>query len=131
MDGSRTDKSGADLRLKELDFPFDGRDYKLRCNMNVLADVQEDFGGRLTPAVTGDAAIKSTLSFLAAMLNDYAEDMGWRERYTRRELGKKLGWEGYNRLPKDEIMQLVADAILPPEAYREVEAAAQGDNSKN
>lgn len=131
MDGSRTDKSGADLRLKELDFPFDGRDYKLRCNMNVLADVQEDFGGRLTPAVTGDAAIKSTLSFLAAMLNDYAEDMGWPERYTRRELGKKLGWEGYNRLPKDEIMQLVADAILPPEAYREVEAAAQGDNSKN
>lgn len=131
MDGSRTDKSGADLRLKELDFPFDERDYKLRCNMNVLADVQEDFGGRITPAVTGDAAIKSTLSFLAAMLNDYAEDMGWPERYTRRELGKKLGWEGYNRLPKDEIMQLVADAILPPEAYREAEAAAQGDNSKN
>lgn len=131
MDGSRTDKSGADLRLKELDFPFDGRDYKLRCNMNVLADVQEDFGGRLTPAVTGDAAIKSTLSFLAAMLNDYAEDMGWPERYTRRELGKKLGWDGYKQLPVADIQQLVVSAIFPPEAQNETEAAAQGDSSKN
>lgn len=133
MDESRAEqrRSLTDIRLQELDFDFDGRKYKLRCNMNVLADVQEDFGGRLTPAVTGDAAIKSTLSFLAAMLNDYAEDMGWPERYTRRELGKKLGWEGYKQLPKDAIQQLVVDAIFPPEAHREAKAAAQGDSSKN
>lgn len=124
-------RSVTDLRLQELDFDFDGRRYKLRCNMNVLADVQEDFGGVLTPAVSGGAAMKSTLSFLAAMLNDYAEDMGWPERYTRRELGKKLGWAGYCQLPVAEIQQLVVAAILPPEALQAGEPANQGDSEKN
>ncbi len=133
MDESRAEQSRSltDIRLKELDFEFDGREYKLRCNMNVLADVQKDFGGRITPALTGRAAIKSTLSFLAAMLNDYAEDMHWPERYTWRELGKKLDWDAYSQLPKDAILQLAIDAILPPEAQNEAEAPAQGDSSKN
>ena len=29
-----------DLRLKDLPFTFEGRTYKLRCNMNVLADFE-------------------------------------------------------------------------------------------
>lgn len=133
MDESRAEqrRSLTDIRLQELDFDFDGRKYKLRCNMNVLADVQEDFGGRLAPAVNGRASMKSTLSFLAAMLNDYAEDMGWPERYTRRELGKKLGWDGYKQLPVADIQQLVVSAIFPPEVQNEAEAAVQGDSSKN
>ena len=43
MDESRAEqrRSLTDIRLQEQDFDFDGRKYKLRCNMNILADVQE------------------------------------------------------------------------------------------
>lgn len=104
----------ADLRLKELPFELDGRRYLLRCNMNVLADAQEDLDGNLGRAVTGQANMKSILAFLAAMLNDYAEDMGWPERYTRRELGKKFSFQDFKDLPREEIMDLVINAVFLP-----------------
>ena len=30
-----------DIRLETMPFELDGKTYQLRCNMNVLADVQE------------------------------------------------------------------------------------------
>lgn len=133
MDKDRVEQRSrlSDIRLQELPLEFDGRVYKLRCNMNVLADVQEDFGGILSLAVDGRAGLKSNLSFLAAMLNDYAEDMGWPERYTRRELGKKLGWSGYMQLPIADIHRLIASAILPPAAANDDAPADEPDGSKN
>ena len=67
----------ADLRLEELPFTYEGRRYLLRCNMNVLADVQEMNGGRISPALDGKRGQKSALQFLAAMMNDYADEQGW------------------------------------------------------
>lgn len=100
-----------DLKLEEIDFSFDGRVYKLRCNMNVLADFQYDIGGSISPAFAGRAGYKTTLSLLAAMLNDYAEDMGWPERYTRRELGKKLSFEDFKELPSLEMHRMLAHSV--------------------
>ena len=100
------------LRLEELPFEFEGKTYLLRVNMNVLADVQEIYGGTITDALTGRQPYRSVTEFLVAMMNDYAEEMGWPERFTRRSLGRKLG---PSQLPVKEIFGLVTRAIAPPQ----------------
>lgn len=103
----------SDIRLEEIPFVFDGRRYLLRCNMNVLADVQEVFDGRIVEALNGENPTRSVLEFLAAMLNDYSDEQGWPERFTSRTLGRKLSPA---MLPSIEIMGLVSRAITPPKA---------------
>jgi len=101
-----------DLRLEEIPFDFDGKTYMLRCNMNVLADVQDVYGGQIGTALAGDKPTRSVLEFLTAMLNDYAEEQGWPERYTSREVGRKFA---PGTLPVVEIMGLVTRSIAPPQ----------------
>lgn len=101
----------ADLRLESLPFPYNGRIYKLRCNMNVLADVQEENGGNISPAFDGKRGMKSALQFLAAMMNDWADEQGWPERFTSRELGRVLRTE---EVPMSEIIGLVLRALTAP-----------------
>lgn len=105
-----------DIRLEEVPFEIDGKTYKLRCNMNVLADVQESFGGDFSAALSGKNTLKSALTFLAAMLNDYADEMGWPERYTPRDLGRK-----YKRfdLPVEMVMGVVIRSITPESGEEE------------
>lgn len=78
-----------DIRLKETPFELDGKTYLLRCNMNVLADVQEAVGGDLGAALDPKSALKNSLIWLAAMLNDYADEQGWPERFTPAALGRR------------------------------------------
>jgi len=100
-----------DIRLEEVPFEFDGKRYLLRCNMNVLADVQEAYGGSIGEALDGKNPLKSVTEFLAAMLNDYADEQGWPERWTAKQVGRKLS---PRQIPKAEIMSLVTRAIVPP-----------------
>lgn len=99
-----------DIRLEEIPFDFDGKTFLLRCNMNVLADVQDAFGGNIGTALSGGNLFRSVLEFLAAMMNDYADEKGWTTRYTARSLGRKLS---QNTLPASEIMGLVTRSIAP------------------
>ena len=101
----------SDLRLEEIPFEFNGKTYQLRCNMNVLADVQDVYDGAIGKALAADKPTRSVLEFLAAMLNDYAEEQGWPERYTSRDVGRKFA---PGALPVVEIMGLVTRAIAPP-----------------
>lgn len=100
----------SDIRLEETPFEIDGKTYMLHCNMNVLADVQEEFNGNFAEALSERNTLKSSLVFLAAMLNDYADDMGWPERFTAKQLGRK-----YKRfdLPVEKIMGVVIRAVTP------------------
>lgn len=100
-----------DIRLEEIPFDFCGKTYMLHCNMNVLADVQEIYGGQILDAMTGGSPTKSVMEFFAAMLNDYAEEMGWPERYTSRDVGHKLSPKAVREL---DIMGMVTRAIAPP-----------------
>ena len=112
-----------DIRLEELPFDFDGKQFLLRCNMNVLADVQDVYGGNIGKALTGGNVFRSVLEFLAAMLNDYAEEQGWPEHYTARQLGRKFT---QNTLPTSEIMGLVTRSIAPQAADND-EAVSEPD----
>ena len=99
------------IRLEQMPFEFEGKTWQLRCNRNVLADVQDSFGGSISDALTGGRPSRSVMEFLTAMMNDYAEEQDWPERYTARSLGRKLC---PNQIPTAEIMGLVLRAVTPP-----------------
>ena len=109
-----------DIRLKKIPFEFDGKTYQLCCNNNVLAEVQEAYGGEIRPALSGGGTLKSIFTFLAAMLNDYADEQGWPERYTAKQVGRAI-------LPREDeavtsvVMGLVTDAIKSDEQDEEAE----------
>lgn len=99
------------IRLEEMPFELEGKKYLLRCNMNVLADVQEAMGGDFGAALDPSNSFRSLSVFLAAMLNDYADEMGWEERWDARSLGRKLM---KHQVPADEIMRLVVASMAAP-----------------
>ena len=83
-------------KIKTVDYEFEGRVYRLSCNMNVLADVQDEYDGNLLRALNTVHGLKSTLAFLAAMLTDAADTQGITDenglplRFTSKQLGRKL-----------------------------------------
>lgn len=80
----------ADIRLRTEKYKIGEREYTLCCNMNVLAEVQEQNNGDLLGALDGRRSIRTALQMGAAMLNDCAEENGWEERFTARTLGKQI-----------------------------------------
>lgn len=113
----------SDVRMREIPYELDGKRYRLRCNMNVLADVQEAYDGDFMESLNSKSSMKGILEFLAAMLNDYADEMNWPERFTAKQLGRKLRRE---EIPGVEIMALVTEAVLP----RKKEEADAEDEAK-
>lgn len=101
-----------DIRLESMPFKFGGKEYLLRCNFNVLADVQEYYNGDMIAALTGNP-MKSVLVFLAAMMNDYADEKGWEERFTAKGIGRTCSMTD---IPMDKIMGMVVRAVTPPES---------------
>lgn len=97
------------IRLEEIPFELNGKTYQLRCNMNVLADVQEQYDGDFISALNDKKTMKSVLFFLAAMLNDYADEKGWEERYTAKSLGRMIR---LNDISVKEIMGLVVRSVM-------------------
>lgn len=80
----------ADCRLPTMPFDLAGKTYLLRCNMNVLADVEAMHNGNLMEALSQPGKLRASMEFLTAMLNDYADEKGWEERYTPKTLGRLL-----------------------------------------
>ena len=113
-----------DIRQKEKPFVFEGKTYKLRCNMNVLADVQEASGGNISTSLSGKSGLKSSLMYLAAMMTDYADEQGWTDEdgmpltFTWRTLGRVLRPED---VPQVDIMTIVLDALTPPKSGENTE----------
>lgn len=79
-----------------VDYEFEGRTYRLVCNMNAVAYVQDEYEGNLLQALDRIHGIKSTLAFLAGMLTDAADTQGIKDEnglplvFTRKQLGRKL-----------------------------------------
>lgn len=98
------------IRLKEHSFNFEGKEYKLRCNFNVLADVQEACGGSIPDIFDPKKTLKNSAIFLAAMMNDYADEQGWPERFTARQIGRKIDFK--DGLLTQRIINLVISATF-------------------
>ena len=73
-------------------------------------------GGDLRPILSTKRTMKSVLQLLAAMLNDYADEMRWTDeegfaiRYTEKQLGRRLSFATQNRLSPD-IMRMTILAV--------------------
>ena len=100
----------SDIRLQTEPLELNGKTYLLRCNFNVLADVQEAFGGDFLAAMDDKNSFRSVTEFAAAMCNDYAEEMGWPERFTARQMGRLLPMQEQN-LWKMKIARLILTAL--------------------
>lgn len=85
-------------KLPTLDYEFEGRTYRLTCNMNVIAPVQEAYEGNLMRALEQRNSIRSILQFLAAMLTEAARkqkitgENGLPLKFTAEQLGETLSW---------------------------------------
>ena len=122
-----------DIRLPEESFRFKGRDYILRCNMNVIADVQKWCNGEINKMLrlqnTGEAA----LHWLAAMMNEYADEQEWEEYepYTPKALGREITLK---ELPSEKIFHLVTSALIIQSGKQDPSQTGSGESeteSKN
>ena len=110
------------LQLKTAPFEFDGKVFQLCCNMNVLADVQEHFGGDLKFILSSNATLSCVTAFLTAMLNDYADSQNWAERYTVSQVGRQLdpapaAMEERNQM----VLDLIYSAIVTQSSAEELQ----------
>ncbi len=101
-----------DVRQKEAPFKFRGREYRLRCNFNVLAEVTERNGGELPDIFDKASRLRVVRDYLAAMLNDYADEQGWAERVTPAQLGREL--DGGLAAVLSPVIELVLGALYVP-----------------
>ena len=94
--------------MPRMQFSFEGREYTLRCNMCVYDAVLNECGGDLSLMLKNPA--KSVSIWLAAMMNDFAEDQDWPDYvpYTSKKLRKKLPAD--QNLAK-EVMSIVARSL--------------------
>lgn len=119
-----------DIRLKEMPYEYNGRTYMLRCNFNVLADLQEEYG-EIPDVLNGKKTMKSVTAFLAAMINDYADEKGWPERVTAKQIGRSLPAAPDMELMK-KIVGIVLNALyVQNDDNDDPEAQEQGDGEKN
>lgn len=111
------------IRLEEKPFELDGQRYTLRCNMAVLERVEEAHGDM--EAVMDLTVRQSSVEFLAAMLNDDAQQRGLDVVWTPEALKRKLS---YAMLKELDIMGMVFRAMSPAGAVkpqRKAEAAPE------
>lgn len=104
-----------DIRLKTLPLELNGEQYELRCNMNVLAELQERAGGDLVGFLQSKNVLRALLVILSAMVNEDADKRGRPERYTDRELGRMIPYQQAIAL-KGRVMALITAAITEEDA---------------
>lgn len=100
-----------DIRLKTKPMELDGKEFVLCCNFNVIADAETLHGG-LGALLRSRSTMNTARVFLSCMMNDYADSMGWEERYTPRQAGRLLSTNP-QKLNEQvaEIMDLVFSAF--------------------
>ena len=96
------------LRLEETPFEFEGKAYILRCNMAVLETVQDNYGS-FEAAMTAPVR-ESSIYFLTAMLNDYADEQGWEERWTFKQVQRRVTAA---MVADADIVGMVTRAVTP------------------
>lgn len=115
--------------MPEMQLSFEGRDYILRCNLSVFEAVSKQCGEKLMSLFEGKNALDGSLIFLAAMLNDYAEDQDWPDfvPYTAKQLKKKVSPHDKGFL--EDVINLVFQSSIGKSLYEISASADQGADS--
>ena len=112
-----------DIRLKTVPYEYCGHKLNLCCNMNVLADLQEE--GSLDALLDGTKSLRSFNMLMAAMINDAADADGVDLHVTHREFGRTSGWKDFAKLRSD-IFGLLISAVADPD-----DGVESADETKN
>ena len=117
--------------MPEMQLSFEGREYTLRCNLCVYAAVSKQCGGDLMSLFTGDKALEGSLIWLAAMMNDYAEDQDWTDYvpYTAKQLMKKISPNDRQLL--EDVINLVFKSLIGKTLDEITSHADQGAESSD
>ena len=107
-----------DVRLKTVPYEYCGHKLNLCCNMNVLADLQEE--GSLDALLDEKRSMRSFNMLMAAMINDAARADGVDLHVTHREFGRTSGWKDFAKLRSD-IFGLLISAVADPDSGDESE----------
>lgn len=121
-----------DCRLNTMPYEIDGHKLTLRCNMNVLADLQEQYGD-VEELLDSRRSMRSYLRLLAAMINNELREQGKAAVYTAEALGQRIGFREFRRTCGDVFDLLVSSVIDPdaPEEAAQPEEKAPEENEKN
>ena len=98
-----------DVRLKYADIEVGGETYHVCCNMNVLAEIQEAYGGDLDSALGARGTVKTVMVFLAAMINDCRDTQG-KPPISAKEIGRMLAPSRLAEI-RNTVMPLIADSL--------------------
>lgn len=104
------------IRLEEKPFELEGKLYRLRCNMAVLESIEEAHGDM--EAVMQLPVRTASLELLTAMLNDWAEEQGWEERWTAARLKRRVS---YAMLMELDLVGMLFRAISPAQGEKKAE----------
>lgn len=114
-----------DIRLKKIPIDFDGNHYEIAVNMNVLADVQELNGGDFSKALQKGSILRSLLQFLAAAINDAADEQGIPARYTPKQVGRLLPMQQFTAIQAPLMEAITAALRADPEPGEEKDEKKQ------
>ena len=102
------------IRLEEKPFEVEGKRYLLRCNMAVLETVEDQHGDI-------EELMKLSIRQSSLELNDYAEEQGWEERWTPKQLKRKIS---YAMLMELNIVGMLVRALSPSQPEKNAEAGS-------
>ena len=116
-----------DLRLKTADVTVGGRIYRICCNMNVLADVQEMYDGNMSKALE-DTTANGMRNFLTAMVNDARDSLG-EGPLTAKQVGREISFSNAKKI----VMPLILAAFVPSKnkQQEEPEEKENGDEKNS
>lgn len=98
------------LKLKELPYEIDGRELTLRCNMSVLADLQDS--GDLLKVLDDDHSFRNFLVLLSTLVNEALREGGSADYYSPDDLGARLSYADFKR-DSGPVFELLIHALVP------------------
>lgn len=119
-----------DVRLKTMPYEIDGQKLTLCCNMDVLADLQEQ-SGELQELLESRRSMRSYLRLLAAMINSELRARGQDASYTDAELGRRIGFREFRKNSTDVFGLLISAVEADEPEGAEAETAQPEADEKN
>lgn len=119
-----------DVRLKTMPYEIDGQKLTLCCNMDVLADLQEQ-SGELQELLESHRSMRSYLRLLAAMINSELRARGQNASYTDAELGRRIGFREFRKNSTDVFGLLISAVEADEPEDAEAETAQPEADEKN
>lgn len=118
------------VRLKTMPYEIDGQKLTLCCNMDVLADLQEQ-SGELQELLESRRSMRSYLRLLAAMINSELRARGQDASYTDAELGRRIGFREFRKNSTDVFGLLISAVEADEPEDAEAETAQPEADEKN